>query len=197
MTNPVLVFNDETARSLASYLYSKTRKFPVAVITQRRDNTGPCIKAPQFQDVLGSLAKVYVLSGGIRKQFNYLMENFYGIEPTGVRLYLPNMKSNDAPSRHKVWNERKIDTGFDNPEQFMEEIRQSCAARAEFVKSHPAHDGMSFEKADTLLFGRPKPQPVAKHPRVVGRKVLTLAPRKPTAPSPEALAALCDKFKHA
>lgn len=195
MSNPVLVYNDETCRSLATYLFSRTRKLPAVVITHRRDNTGPCIKGPQFQEVLGSLAKVFVLSGGVRRQFNYLLNNFHGIQPSGVRLYLPNMSVNDAPTRHKVWNERKIDTGFDSPEHFMEEIRSLCEARAEFVKSHSHEIGMSFDKADTILFGHKVPPPVTKYPRVSGRKVLTVAPRKPPAPSPEALEALCEKFK--
>lgn len=191
---PEFVNTEAACDSLVRYLYSKTRKLPVLVISQRRDNTGPCVKGPQFQELIGPVAKVFTLSGGALKQFNRLLDNFYGIEPSGVRLYLPRMTSNDYPTRHRVWNELRIDTEFDTPEAFMQSVKKFLYDRVAFFENQKQHSTgtMSFERAERLLFGgTPKSDaPQTVHVRS-GRKVLTVAKPKP---SQEQLSALQQRF---
>lgn len=188
-----LVYTEAGCEQLVRYLYSKTRKLPVLVISQRRDCTGPCVRGPQFQEHIGPLAKVYTLSGGIQKTFNRLLDNFYGIEPAGVRLYVPRMSTNDNPSKHQVWNQFRIDADFDEPEHFMEHVRTILAARANHIATMGANHSqkvMSFAEAERLLFKK-TPPPSTIHHRS-GRKVLTLPRAKP---STEQLEALQQRFK--
>jgi hypothetical protein len=199
MSQPLLVNTENGCISLVRYLYSRTRKLPVVVITQRRDHTGPCIKGPQLQDMLGPFAKVYTLSGGVQRCFNNLLDNFYGIEPSGVRLYVPRMTNNDYPSRHMVWNEYKI-TDFPAPEEFMAHLRGILQGRAHYKKNHTHQQKLlSPEEADAILsqaapiFKRPL-EPVRPRHQRSGRKVLTIVRPKPSS---EQLQALCEKFAHA
>ena len=133
------------------------------------------------------------------KPFNRLLDHVYGIEPSGVRMYLPRMTINDYPARHPVWNQFRIDE-FPTRESFIEMLRDICQKRLSYQKTHKhtAHL-LSPEEADALLHQMTPALRAEKTPRPTkyithGRKVLTVSPPKP---SEEALVALCQKFQRA
>jgi hypothetical protein len=179
---PLLVNNERLLKALVTRLFSTRRKLPILVVSQTAEKTGPVIPLPRLQEAVGPLAAVYGLSGAMLKHFNRHLDHIFGIEPTGVRMYLPDMIRSDRPSRHPVWNQRRVEKiGTD---EFVQLVCDLCVDKR--ILSPAEADEMSRQAPKD--FTNPKKHSVPK-PK---RKVLSA---KIPKPSEEQISALVARFE--
>lgn len=173
----MIINSDKKVAELARFLLSKRRNIPVVVVSTNIEHTGPVINVPQLQGHVGEKARVFYITGGYLKLFNTMMENIFGIVPTGVRIYYTNMQRNDPPSRHHVWNENMI-AGFGSTLSFLDMIDSKVTPRHALVTKPKISAALQAE----ALFNKSVKQPAKKISEHVARHpVLSLK----ITPSPE------------
>jgi hypothetical protein len=147
-----IVNTEAKAKLLVRHLFSKNRTTPTIVVTWNTERTGPVMSCFEFQEILGDLAKVFLVTGGTLRCFNKLLDNTYGIHPSGVRMYVPRMTQNDVPPRHPVWNQYRIFKEYVSPQEFMHTVRKLCEGRIAYQNSHSHMTKLlNAEEADALL----------------------------------------------
>lgn len=188
MTAPMLIHTETALHGLVRRLYSPKRKVPIIVISTKRDRTGPVIRAPYLQEVVGNYAKVYLIAGGVHRTFNELLDNIFGIEPTGVRIYLPRLKPDDCPVRHRVWNETMIKEGWGTEEAFVGHLYGIVEQRHNYVQKFTCAPETPRSKAEALFRPRAEQAVSPEKPKKTrNRKLLCLPPPRPPEVSKDSL----------
>ena len=115
-------------------LASRERCLPVVLIAERRSGGMP-IDGDQLQGDLLGLAEVMRCSDEVAWQLGWYSWQLLCYDGQ-VRIYAPNLKAGDDPSRHRIWSSDDVgELGYD---AFLQSARDECAQRIQYPQGRDA-----------------------------------------------------------
>lgn len=130
-----LVNSSLSLSHMVDYLRDWKRKVPAIVVTQSMVKREAVVPPKRVQDHFGDRAQVFYLQPFVHDRFNAIMKSSsLSIVPSGVRIFAPNFKLSDRPSRHHMWNESAIDM---LGEKFYDEIVEKALSANYFGNREP------------------------------------------------------------
>jgi hypothetical protein len=146
--------SDSTAlMDLTACLLDRDRSIAMIVVSNRRSGGEPCVNPERLQAMCKGHAQVYLISATQLGTYNERLQNIFGITPSGMRIYRPQMTMQDHHLRHPIWNENRIDQMIANG-SFPSEVERYITTVKRFANGR---NTMRQEPA-------PAPKPT-EHPR--------------------------------
>lgn len=96
------VRSEESVRKLAALLLDEKRKAPVIVLSTRR-NGKTALDAKEVAASTSGLARVYVIRYEWTRPLTRRIGNKLAVFGGSVRVYLPRLRKNEDPQRHKLY----------------------------------------------------------------------------------------------